>query len=183
MSNYATKNELDHTADIHTSDIAALHKKSPYSELFWSIFSRIWTEYGEIQSTYLYSVQMWEKTDGNKSEYGHFSCRAAQKDSLNNLKTKVDDLDVGKLKTVPIDLKKLSDVEDNEVLKNTKFNTLKTKVNNLEKKIPDATTLLHINECNTDKQNLGKKLEMLIKKNRYKWFSDYNCFEYKNWRS
>ena len=30
--------------------------------------------------------------------------------SLNNLKTKGDDLDVGKLKTVPIDLKKLSDV-------------------------------------------------------------------------
>ena len=26
--------------------------------------------------------------------------------SLNNLKTKVDDLDVGKLKTVPVDLKK-----------------------------------------------------------------------------
>ena len=29
---------------------------------------------------------------------------------LNNLKTEVDDLYVGKLKTVPIDLKKLSDV-------------------------------------------------------------------------
>ena len=36
--------------------------------------------------------------------------------SLNNLKTKLDDLDVSKLKTVPIDLKKLSDVSDNEVL-------------------------------------------------------------------
>ena len=30
--------------------------------------------------------------------------------SLNNLKTKLDDLDFDKLKTVPIDLKKLSDV-------------------------------------------------------------------------
>ena len=49
--------------------------------------------------------------------------------SLNNLKTKVDDLDVGKLKTAPEDLKKLIDIVDNEVLKNTKFNTLKTKVN------------------------------------------------------
>ena len=65
--------------------------------------------------------------------------------SLNTLKTKIDDLDVGKLKTVPADLKKLSDVVDNEVVKNTKFNTLRTKVNNLEKKIPDATTLIHIN--------------------------------------
>ena len=64
---------------------------------------------------------------------------------MNNLKTKVDDLDVGKLKTVPVDLKKLSDVVDNEVVKNTKFNTLKTKVNNLENKIPEATILIHIN--------------------------------------
>ena len=77
--------------------------------------------------------------------------------SLNNLQTKVDDLDVGKLKTVPVDLKKLNDVVDNEVVKSTLFNTLKTKVNNLEKKIPDATALIHINQYNTDKQNLEKK--------------------------
>ena len=32
--------------------------------------------------------------------------------SFNNLKTKVDDLDVGKSKTVPVDLKKLSDIVD-----------------------------------------------------------------------
>ena len=61
--------------------------------------------------------------------------------SLNNLKTKVDELDAGKLKTVPIDL---SDAVDNDVVKNTKLDTLKT-VNSLEKKIPDATTLIHIN--------------------------------------
>ena len=100
--------------------------------------------------------------------------------SLNNLKTKVDDLDVGKLKTTPVDLKKLSVLVDNEAGKNTKFNTLKAKVNNLEKKVPDVTTLIHINQYNTGKQNLEKKLEMLIKNTRYKWFSDYNCFEYKN---
>ena len=42
---------------------------------------------------------------------------------------------------------------DNEVVKNIKFNTLKTKVNNIEKKkkIPDSTTLIHINQYNTDK--------------------------------
>ena len=34
--------------------------------------------------------------------------------SLNNLKTKVDHLDVAKFKTGPVDLKKVSDVEDNE---------------------------------------------------------------------
>ena len=64
--------------------------------------------------------------------------------SLNNLKIKVDDLDVRKSKNVPIDLKKLSDVVDNEVVKNTKFNTPNTKVNNVENTIPDATTLIHI---------------------------------------
>ena len=37
--------------------------------------------------------------------------------SLNDLQTKVGDLDVGKLKTVPVDLKKLSDVGTNEVAK------------------------------------------------------------------
>ena len=53
--------------------------------------------------------------------------------SLNYLKTKVDDLDVTKLKNVSVYLKNLSDLIDNEVDKNTKLNTLKTKVNNLEK--------------------------------------------------
>ena len=45
--------------------------KSPYSELFWSVFSCIWTEYGEIRSISSYSVRMRENTDQNNSEYGH----------------------------------------------------------------------------------------------------------------
>ena len=52
--------------------------------------------------------------------------------SSNNLKTKIDDLGVGKQKAVPVDLKNSSDAESKEVVKNTKFNTLNTKVNNLE---------------------------------------------------
>ena len=59
--------------------------------------------------------------------------------SLNNLKTKVDDIDDGELKTVLIDLKKLNDVVDNEVVKITKLKTLKAKLINLNKKIPDAS--------------------------------------------
>ena len=55
-------------------------------------------------------------------------------------------------------MKKLSDAVDNEVAKNTKFNTLKTKVNSSEKKISYARTLIHINQYNTDKQNLEKKI-------------------------
>ena len=76
--------------------------------------------------------------------------------TLNNLKIKVDDLDVGKLKTVTIDFKKLGDVVDKKVVKNTKFNVLNTKVNNLEKKIHYAFTLIHINQCSIDIQNLEK---------------------------
>ena len=81
--------------------------------------------------------------------------------SLNNLKTKVNYLDLDKLKTVPVHLEKLSDVVGNEVVKKTKFNTIKTKVNNLEKKVPDATTLIHKNQYNTLKQNLEKKWKCL----------------------
>ena len=119
--------------------------------------------------------------------------------SLNNLKTKVDNLDADKMKTVPVDLKKLSDVVDNEVVKNTKFNTLNTKVNTLEEKISDATTLVHINQYNTE--NLEKKIGDVRKKipdtsglvtttvlntkigeveNKLSIISNYNCSKYKN---
>ena len=48
--------------------------------------------------------------------------------SLNNLETNVNDSDAGKLKTVPWKrLEKISDVEDNQVVKNTKFYTLEKK--------------------------------------------------------
>ena len=65
---------------------------------------------------------------------------------MNDLKTKVDDLDVDKLKTVSVDLKIISDLVDNEIVQNTEFNKLKTKTNSLGNKIPDATTLIHLNQ-------------------------------------
>ena len=70
---------------------------------------------------------------------------------MNNLKTKADDLDFGKLKTVPANVKKVNDVVDNEVAKNRKFNTLKAKVKSLKKNISDVTILVHTNQYNTDK--------------------------------
>ena len=78
----------------------------------------------------------------------------------------MDDLDLTKLKDVPVDLKNLSDVVDNKVVKNIKLNTIETKLNNLDKKIPDATTFIGINQYNAAKQNLEDKTgeEMLIKK-------------------
>ena len=45
------------------------------------------------------------------------------------------------------------------VVKNTKFNTLNTKVNNLEHKILDKSTLIPTNQYNSDKLNLKKKLK------------------------
>ena len=76
---------------------------------------------------------------------------------MNNVKTTVNDLGACKFKTVHVDLEKLSGAVDNEVVKNTKLNGLNTKVNNLQNKILDLTTLIHINQYNTDKQNLDKK--------------------------
>ena len=61
-------------------------------------------------------------------------------------------------------MKKLSDVVYNEVAKNTKFNTLKTKVNNLENNIPDAPTLMYINQYGRDEHNLEKKSRDIDKK-------------------
>ena len=49
-----------------------LRKNRPYSELFWSAFSRIQTEYEEIRSISPYSVRMLENADQNNSEYAHF---------------------------------------------------------------------------------------------------------------
>ena len=98
--------------------------------------------------------------------------------SFNNLK-KTDDLDIGKLKTVP-NLKKLSDIAHNEVVKNTKFITRKTKVNTLEKTIPDAITLIHIDQYKIDNENLEQKIRDIDKRNtKYNWFSEYNCFNNK----
>ena len=50
-----------------------------------------------------------------------------------------------------MDLKKLSDVVDNEVIENSKSNLAKAKVNSLEKKTPDATTLIHISQYKQNK--------------------------------
>ena len=50
-----------------------LRKKSPYSEIFWSVFSHIRTNYGEIRTISPYSVRMRENADQKYSEYGHSS--------------------------------------------------------------------------------------------------------------
>ena len=60
-------------------------------------------------------------------------------------------------------MEKFSDAVDQEVVKNTKFNTLSTKVNRLEKNT-DATTIFDINQYNTNKKNLEQKIRDVDKK-------------------
>ena len=96
---------------------------------------------------------------------------------MNYLKIKVNDLDVGKLKTVPKDLEKLSNVVDKEVVKKTVYDKLNAKVSNSEKKIPDGSTLIRTNQYNTGKQSLKKKVSDVEKKKLcYYWFSNYNGY-------
>ena len=48
--------------------LSTLLETCPYLEFFWSLFSRIWTEYREMRG----------KTDQRNSEYVHFSCSVDQ---------------------------------------------------------------------------------------------------------
>ena len=62
-----------------------LREKNPYSELFWSAFSCIRTEYGEILSISSYSVQMRENADQTGTLF-------AQSDIQPNFHVKVDEV-------------------------------------------------------------------------------------------
>ena len=57
-------------------------EKCPYLEFFWSLFSRIQTECGEIRIISPYSVRMWENTDQKNSEYGDFSRSAIPPENI-----------------------------------------------------------------------------------------------------
>ena len=60
----------------------------------------------------------------------------ASKTNLAALKTEVDKTDADKLKTVPVDVVKLSSVVDNDVVKKTDYNT---KVTSIENQIAGVT--------------------------------------------
>ena len=56
----------------------------------------------------------------------------AIKSNLVSLRTEIDKLDIDKLVTISVDLSKLSDVIRNDVVKNTEYNKLVTKVDNID---------------------------------------------------
>ena len=60
----------------------------------------------------------------------------ASKTNLAALKTEVDKIDVDKLKTVPVDLAKLSNIVNNDIVKKTDYNT---KVTSIESQIAGVT--------------------------------------------
>ena len=64
---------------------------------------------------------------------------------LGSLKSKVDDLDGDKLKTVPVDLRTFNDVVDKDVVQRGKYNKLNSKLNRLQAKVLVASILIHIN--------------------------------------
>ena len=56
----------------------------------------------------------------------------ALKSNLASLEAPVDKLNIYKLLPVPVDLSKLNDVAKNDVVKNTVYDKLVTKVNNID---------------------------------------------------
>ena len=100
----------------------------------------------------------------------------AIKTNLAALKTEVDKIVVDKFKTVPDDLAKLSNVVKNEVVKNTDFsadtyvtrtkfstdtNALDNKIDKVEKKIPDISSLETKRNATTLVNNLNNKIDNL----------------------
>ena len=100
----------------------------------------------------------------------------ATKTNLAALKTEVDKIDVDKLKAVPDDLAKLSNVAKNEVVKKTDFsadtyvtrtkfstdtNALDDKIGKVEKKIPDISSLETKRNVTTLLNNLNNKIDNL----------------------
>ena len=105
----------------------------------------------------------------------------ATKTNLSALKTEVDKTDIDKLKTIPDDLAKLSNVVKNEVVKKTDFNadncvtrtkfstdtnSLDDKIDKVEKKIPDISSL-------ETKRNVTTLVNNLNNRNDNLKFKDY----------
>ena len=112
----------------------------------------------------------------------------ATKTNLAALKTEVDKIDTDKLKTVPSDLSKLSNVVKNDVVKKTDYNTKVTGIENqiagvtknTGDNLADITKLKAVDTSNfvlktkltADVNTLGNKIDGVEKKNRCKWISN-----------
>ena len=110
----------------------------------------------------------------------------ATKTNLAALKSEVDKIDPDKLKTVPTDLSKLSNVVKNDVVKKTDYNTsivtsienqiagvTKNTVDNLaditKLKAVDTINFVLKTKLTADVNTLDNKIDGVKKKNRCKW--------------
>ena len=75
------------------------------------------------------------------------------------LKTEVDNIDTDKLKTVPNDLAKLSNIVKNDVVRKTEYNTLKNKVDAI-----DTSGFVARTKFTTDTNALDDKIDKVEKK-------------------
>ena len=91
-----------------------------------------------------------------KKEFGVDISEFPKKTDLASLNVDVDESDICKLKTVPVDLSKLNNVVDNDVMKKTEFDKLLTKVN--------TTKALKSKYYNTGKSELKSKINNNDKK-------------------
>ena len=96
----------------------------------------------------------------------------ALKSNLASLKTEVDKIDAGKLKTVPVDLAKLSNVVKNDVIKKTEYDKLVAKVNGIDNTKFASRTKYEKDGSDFEDEidKIGKKIPdvtNLVKKNRF----------------
>ena len=94
-----------------------------------------------------------------KNTTGIDTSKLAAKSDLASLKAKMDKIDVQKLKTVLIDLSKLSSVANNEVVKKFAHSKLVAKVNNI-----DTSEFVLETKYQTDNSDLEKKISDTDKK-------------------
>ena len=81
------------------------------------------------------------------------------KSDLASLKTEVDKINADKLKTVPVDLAKLSNVVKNDVVKKTEYNKLVAKVDNI-----DTTNFVKKTKYGKDGSHFEDKISKIDKK-------------------
>ena len=97
----------------------------------------------------------------------------ASKTNLAALKTEEDKIDIDKLKTAPVDLAKLTNAVENDLVKKTVYNT---KVTSIEGQLAEITkntnSFVLKTKLVSDVTTLENKIDTVEKKNaRYKWIS------------
>ena len=98
---------------------------------------------------------------GLKNPTGVDTSKLAAKSDLPSLKAEADKIDLEKLlKTVPVDLSKLNNLVNNDVVKKTVYDKLVAKINNI-----DTSGFVLKTKYDTDKSDLEKKISDIDKKN------------------